>query len=126
MPTLLLLIPDLFFGVKVADATRALGATAREARDPAALLALAAEGADGIVLDTKAAGDWQAAVRELKADPHTARIPILAFAPHVDVAATRAAVAAGCDRLVTRGKLSAELPTLLRELLANSIDPHTA
>ena len=113
---LILLIPDLFFSVKVADAARALGYQTREVANADALVAVAREGALGVVLDTQERSDWQSAVRALKSDPATARLPILAFGSHVDVTATRAAVAAGCDRLVTRGKLSQELPQLLQSL----------
>lgn len=116
MRMLLLLIPDLFFGVKVADAARALGFATRDVASAPALPAAARAGVAGIIVDTQVRSDWQAAVRALKADPASANIPVLAFAPHVDVAATRAAVAVGCDRIVTRGKLASELPSLLREL----------
>lgn len=114
---ILLLIPDLFFSVKVADTARALGYTTRDVADADALLLAAREGAAAIVLDTQARTDWQTAVRALKSDPATAAVPILAFGSHVDVNASRAAVAAGVDRLVTRGKLSRELPDLLRSLI---------
>jgi CheY-like chemotaxis protein len=119
MATLLMLIPDLFFSVRVADMVRALGHTPREVPDAAALLIAAHEDAAAIVIDTQARTDWQAAVHTLKANPATAAIPILAFGPHVDVAASRAAVGAGCDRIVTRGKFSSELPHLLQALLPN-------
>ncbi|WP_026369726.1 hypothetical protein [Kallotenue papyrolyticum] len=117
MPTVTLLIPDLFFSVRVADVVRALGYEPREVSDAAALVAVARQGTAAIVLDTQERSDWQAAVRMLKADPTTRAIPILAFGAHVDVASQRAALAAGCDRAVTRGKLMQELPILLRQLL---------
>jgi CheY-like chemotaxis protein len=119
---LILLIPDLFFSVKVADVARALGYQTREVANADALVAAAREGIRGVVLDTQERSDWQAAVRTLKSDPATASVPILAFGSHVDVAATRAAVAAGCDRLVTRGKFSQELPQLLQSLFVPTSD----
>lgn len=122
MQPLLLLIPDLMFSVKVADAARALGYPTREVAHADALVAAVAEGASAVVLDTQERSDWQSAVRALKAEPATAGVRVLAFGSHVDVAASRAAVAAGCDRLVTRGKLSRELPDLLRAL----VDPPAA
>ena len=111
--TILLAIPDLIFGVRVADTARAAGFTPVDtslAQLPRAVnpdVAL-------IVIDMSQQDDWQAAIRALKADPATAHIPVLAYGPHVDVTASRAALAAGCDRLVTRGKLMAELPQLLQ------------
>jgi hypothetical protein len=121
MQPLVLLISDLFFSVKVADTARALGYPVREIPDGPALLAAVREGAAAVVLDTQERSDWSSAVRVLKADPATAHVPVLAFGSHVQVEAARAAVAAGCDRLVTRGKLSRELPTLLQQLVAT---PH--
>ncbi|HEX6288881.1 MAG TPA: hypothetical protein VFZ66_06800 [Herpetosiphonaceae bacterium] len=122
MQPLLLLIPDLFFSVKVADTARALGYQTRDVANADALVAAAREGTAGVVLDTQERSDWQSAVRVLKSDPATAQVPVLAFGSHVDVAASRAAVAAGCDRLVTRGKLSRELPDLLQSLIGASGD----
>lgn len=117
MQPIVLLIPDLFFSVRVADAARALGYQPREVANAEALLGAVREGAVGVVLDTQERSGWQDTVQTLKADPATAQVPILAFGSHVDVAASRAAVAAGCDRLVTRGKLSRELPDLLQSLM---------
>lgn len=105
------------FSVRVTDAARALGHTAHDVANADALLAAARADADAIVIDTQARTPWQAAVQTLKTDPATAHIPILAFGPHVDVAAARGAVGAGCDRIVTRGKFANEMPTLLDALL---------
>ncbi len=110
--TILLAIPDLIFGVRIADTARALGYTPvdvaaarlKDAITPDVVL---------VVLDTGQPHDWAATVRALKADPATAKIPVLAYGSHVDVTASRTAVAAGVDRLVTRGKLMAELPQLI-------------
>lgn len=108
---ILLAIPDLFFSVRIAEAARALGFTPEDVGLPD--LPRRAEGAVLVVLDLGQPGDWQAALRALKADATSANVPVLAFGSHVDVAASRAAVKAGADRLVTRGKLVAELPSLL-------------
>jgi CheY-like chemotaxis protein len=108
----LLVVSDLIFGVRLADAARALGF---EAKDIAVGTLPQALGDDValVVLDTGQRGDWEAAIRAMKTEPATAAIPVLAYGSHVDVTASRAAVAAGVDRLVTRGKLMAELPLLL-------------
>jgi len=111
--TILLVIPDLIFSVRIAETARALGFTPVDTTLPA--LAEAARGDPAlIVVDTGQRDDWQSAIRALKADPKTGAIPVLAYGAHVDVTASRAAVAAGCDRIVTRGKLMAELPQLLQ------------
>lgn len=108
----LLAIPDLFFGVRVADVARALGFTPVEI-SLAALPAAVDEEVALIVIETGQQGDWEGTIRAVKGEPRTASIPVLAYGSHVNVAASRAAVAAGADRLVTRGKLMAELPQLL-------------
>ena len=110
---IVLVIPDLLFGVRVADAARALGFTPVEAQ-VAALPAAVGDDVALVVVDTGQRADWAAAIRSLKASPASATIPILAYGSHVDVNTMKAAVAAGCDRLVTRGKLMAELPQLLQ------------
>lgn len=113
----LLLTGDLIFGVRIADAARALGFTPLDVtlRD---LEQRAASGAALIVVDTAFRGDWQNTIKALKSNAATAKVPVLAYGAHVDVTASRAAVAAGCDRLVTRGKLTAELPALLEATAA--------
>ncbi len=108
----LLVVPDLIFGDRLADAARALGFEAKDAAVGALAQALGDDVAL-VVLDTGQRGDWEAALRAMKQEPATAGIPVLAYGSHVDVTASRAAVAAGVDRLVTRGKLMAELPQLL-------------
>lgn len=110
--TILLLVQDLIFSVRIADTARAAGYTPVDT-NLEDLAAAAGAGAVLIVVDTGYRGDWQAAIRALKSDTRTATIPVLAYGSHVDVTASRAAVAVGCDRLVTRGKLVAELPKLL-------------
>ncbi len=121
--TMLLAIPDLMFGVRVAETARALGFTPVDAA-----LAGLQEAVDDhvrlIIVDTGQPGDWQTAITTLKGDPRTAGVPILAYGAHVDVTALRAAVAAGVDRLVTRGKLMAELPQLL-QAIASKTDTDT-
>jgi CheY-like chemotaxis protein len=111
--TILIAVPDLFFGVRIADTARALGFTPMDVTlehlhehtgDDVAL----------IVVDIGQRAGWEGAIRALKRDPQTAAVPVLAFGAHVDVTASRAAVSAGCDRLVTRGKLMAEMPQLLQ------------
>lgn len=119
--TILLAIPDLIFSIRIADAARALGFMPSDGT-----LAHVKDAITGdvvlIVIDAGQPGDWASTIRALKADPATARVPVLAFGSHVDVTASRAAVAAGVDRLVTRGKLMAELPQLL-EQTARTTEP---
>ncbi len=119
MATFLLLIPDLMFNVRVTDTLRALGHTPHDVADADALLAAARNGASAIVIDGQARTPWQNVVHTLKSDPTTVGIKILAFGSHVDVAAQRRAVDAGCDRVVTRGKFARQMPQLLQALVTN-------
>lgn len=50
----------------------------------------------------------------LKSSAATRRIPILAYADHVNTETIKAGLAAGCDQVVTRGELTADLPTLIK------------
>src|SRR5687767_14414167 len=92
----LVVVQDLIFGVRIAEAARAAGFQPIEA----GLMALPTAVDDGValvVVDTGQRGDWETAIRALKADASTAAVPILAYGSHVDVTASRAAVAAGVD-----------------------------
>ncbi len=106
MRRVLLAIPDLIFNTRVADAVRALGGTAHDIT--ATTAAESAAGADLAVVDTGAPGA-RAVIAAL-----AGAVPVLAYGSHVDIAGQRAALQAGANRLVTRGKLTAELPALLQ------------
>jgi hypothetical protein len=105
---------DLFFGVRIAGTLRSLGFAVaivpttdafhdrlRTAEPPPVL---------GIV-DLGAGPDWQL-LRPLLADP-AFPTPVLAFGPHKDVAAMRAAKAAGVTRLVSNGEFHRDLVGLI-------------
>ncbi len=124
MHKVLVMVPDLMFGVKIGDVVRALGGTPIDV-SPTTLLGHAAD-ADLLVVDSGQQTGWSEAVRALKADPTGATVPVLAFGPHVDVAAQRAALAVGCERVVTRGKFAAELPALLQSTARSTRQPKSA
>src|SRR3712207_597905 len=89
--TVVLVIPDLIFGVRVADAARALGFTPVD-RTLRTLPTALNDDVALVVVDTGQRDDWAAAIRGLKADPRSAAIPVLAYGAHVDVESNRAAV----------------------------------
>jgi DNA-binding NarL/FixJ family response regulator len=109
--TIVIAVPDLMISTRIADVAQALDFTPVDAT----VATLATAGADAalVVVDIGQAGEWEAAVRALKAA--YPNVPVLAFGPHVNVEASRAAVAVGSDRFVTRGKFMAELPQLLEQ-----------
>jgi DNA-binding NarL/FixJ family response regulator len=115
---MLLGLVDLFFGARLREVARALGVPCELLRDATLLVERAAAGAHLVVVDMGArSGDPAAAVRALKADARTCKIPVVGFLHHQDEAALGAARAAGCDRILSRGGLTEKLPDLLRGAL---------
>ena len=55
---------------------------------------------------------WEAAIREAVG----LFIPVVAFGPHMDADARRAAKAAGATRVLANSNLARDLPTILRSL----------
>jgi hypothetical protein len=106
-PAVAVLSGDLFFRAKIEAVAKAAGAPVRfagsvaEARDAATVLVDLAEGARAI-----------GAIQALKAAP---RAPVVvAFGPHREGDAFRAAREAGADRVLARSAFVERLPELLR------------
>jgi CheY-like chemotaxis protein len=107
------LASDLFFGARIRETARQLGVACEIVKDPAALLARAA-GAHVIIVDMSLrAGDPFAAVRTLKADQATRAIPIVGYLFDSDEAGIKAARAAGCDKVLSRGGLTQKLADIV-------------
>lgn len=79
---------------------------ARQHRPGAIVINLAAASHDAVLF-----------IRALKAEPDLAPIPVLGFCGHREVRRREAAVAAGCDRVVTNSAVSADLPALVNALI---------
>lgn len=110
----LVLNRDLFFGVRIGQALRALGYRVAFARNSTAFVARLAETGPPPVLaivDLAAEPDWPAIGAVLAAQ--SLPVPVLAFGPHVAVEALRAAKAAGATRVVSNGELHRALPALV-------------
>lgn len=106
-PAVVVLSGDLFFRAKIETVARAAGVpvrfaeSAEEARNAATVLIDLADGARAIE-----------AVSALKARP---RAPVVvAFGPHKEGEAFRAAREAGADRVLARSAFVERLPELLR------------
>lgn len=114
-PAGLLLCDDLLFASKVTATARAHGLAVAVCRDAARLSAATADGRPRCVLldlhnptlDLSAVTAWKAA-----------GVRVIAFGSHVDVAALKAARAAGCDRVMPRSQFAAGLEDGLREWLS--------
>jgi CheY-like chemotaxis protein len=78
---------------------------------------------DAIVVNLAAAShDASLFIRAVKAEPDLTVIPVLGFCGHREVGRREAAVAAGCDRVVTNSAVSTDLPALVTALL-NASNP---
>ena len=117
MADVLILVDDLFFSVQIENAARAVDLRPVSGPGPAVAAALGSEDLRLVVLDLSLRvqpwADLMAQVRSTRPD-----VPVLAFGPHVDVAARRAAEVAGATRVVTKQQLVADLPGLLRRYAA--------
>ena len=113
-PVGLLLSDDLIFTSRVAGTARDLGFTIKAARSAEALVALARAATPRcVILDLAnpglAVADLLRRLRDLGAP-----LPrVVAYGPHVDAAALRAAREAGCDPVLPRSKFVEELPRAL-------------
>lgn len=112
MPGGLMLCDDLIFYSRVAATARAAGLVVKQARTPAALLALAAaDPPGGVILDLQSDGlDVPALLAGLRATC-PAMPTTVAFGSHVEADTLRAARQAGCDRVLPRSKFVEELET---------------
>jgi two-component system cell cycle response regulator DivK len=100
----------LVAGFRVAEASNGVDAVAqaRALAPQAILMDLSLPGLDG----------WEA-TRQLKADPATRAIPVVAITGHVPVHAVERAAAAGCDRLLIKPALPDQVIAEVRQALAN-------
>ncbi len=113
--TILALVPDLMFGLRVRDVLGQLGYTPQVYEDAAAAQAALQPDLALLIIDLRGPAETTTTlVQAAKAlDPD---LPVLAFGSHVNVERQQAARAAGCDRVVANSKFSADLPTLVTTL----------
>lgn len=111
----LLLDSDLFFAVKVAETLKHTGfatRTVRRAGDFAA--ALEAERPAVALVNAGARGlAWRGSVEQARA----AGVPVVVYAPHVDVETHEVARAAGATSVIANSKLASDLPGVVARAL---------
>lgn len=112
--TVLLLIDDLFFAVKVEEVAKRQGYAVKTVGDSGSFLGAVSEEPPAMAIVNLATRDANAPT--LIREASRAGIPVLAFGPHVDKAAHQAAREAGARLSVTNSQLMRELPALIREL----------
>ena len=121
--TIVCLVEDLFFGIRLDDVIRASGGQP-------VLVERADVFVDAVdryfpvlgLVDLSAAGDCALAITRCKIRPHTGQIPIIAFGSHVDTATLRAARQAGADHVWARSKLMGELQHVVMRYLHPAVD----
>ncbi len=120
-PTVVALINDLFFSVRLTEAGQRHGFAAQVVRSAEEFLAeLWARQPALAVVDLGARGvDVPAAIRAAKADPVAREVPILAFGSHMDLDARRAALDAGAGQVVANSKFVQLLSTGLASHLSS-------
>lgn len=120
MKRVLVAVPDLFFGVSVANAVRAAGGEPITIRGAdGAFAALAAENPYPpalVVVDLAARIDPNEVISAAAAGD----IPVFAFGPHLGTAAIMEARAAGAEKVVANSALDRALPAWLAYRLQDS------
>jgi len=113
--TIVALVPDMMFGVRVRDVLSQLGYRARVCETAAEAQAALEPGLALLIADLRGpVADLTELVAAAKRCD--AGLPVLAFGSHVDVERQQAARQAGCDRVVANSKFSADLPGLIASL----------
>ncbi|MGE5262245.1 MAG: hypothetical protein ACM3S0_02595 [Acidobacteriota bacterium] len=109
MAVILAYVPDLMFGTRIEDTAKRLGHTIQPlepGQDPDAAVARLVPALVIVALD---APEWDRTVKAAR----TAGARVIAFGSHKNVELMRAAKNAGCDEVLARSRLAAELPALL-------------
>ena len=107
------IVKDLFFVARIRETARLVGVPLVFARTPEELTALLERKPRLALIDLTGGVDYAAIFQALEAS----RPPVLAFTTHALAKQTQP-WHARCDRVVTKETLTAELPTFLREGIA--------
>jgi len=113
---LVLVATHLMFQSRIREAVRALGLEVTVADSTEAVRDALRSPTALVVLDLQAEGvPWEDVVSAAKDGPG-GPVPVLAYGQHTKPALLRAARAAGCDLVVPRSRLVADLPRLIEKL----------
>lgn len=111
MATILTCVPDLMFATRIEDVAKHLGYRVATLNPGDDFQAIVARESPHLVVVSLDANDWARVVEIAK----RAGAHVLAFGSHKNVDLMIAARAAGCDEVVARSRMAAELPNLLRK-----------
>ncbi len=108
-------VEDLFFSTKIVSAAAGLGIRLIEVRDASQLeTELAAITPDLVILDLNSRTcEPLQAIRRIRAEPRFRETRLVGFLSHVQRELHEEALAAGCDSVVPRSRLSADLIRIL-------------
>jgi CheY-like chemotaxis protein len=111
----LAVLEDLLFTVKIGDVARRMGLDVEFVKSEIDAMAGARQQPLLIILDLNARSvDPIKLIGDLKADPDTKNLTLLAYVSHVQGELKQQAHEAGCNIVLARSAFSQNLPTLLR------------
>ena len=106
-----MLVPDLMFATRIEDAGKHLNYAVLSLASNEDAAAAVMRTLPALLVVSLDAPNWESAVEAAK----RAGAHVLAFGSHRDVRAMQAAHAAGCDEVIARSRMDAELPNLLKK-----------
>lgn len=111
-------VEDLFFRSKIEATARHLNVPVRfaEAKDLAA--AAGRDDTAAVLLEVSAEGAPLDAIRRLRQERRTSKLPVIGFLRHTDRELAKQAESAGFTRVLARSEFSETLPDLVMDLLA--------
>jgi CheY-like chemotaxis protein len=112
---LIAFMDDLMFLSRIREAAAACGMDVRAVREPAGLIEACRAKRPALVfvdLDSQRLPVLDG-VRALRANPELSSIPVVGFLGHTQIEQAKAAEAAGCTRVLTRGAFVNEMRTLI-------------
>ncbi|MDX2180663.1 MAG: response regulator [Bryobacteraceae bacterium] len=113
--TLVAVLDDLMFTVKIADAAKRTGLAVKFVKAEPDALAAAGDRPAAIVLDLNCRSlDPVALASKLKASEVTKNVPLLGYISHVETERIRQAREAGVYQVLARSAFSNQLPDLLK------------
>lgn len=124
-PTVLLLISDLLFAVKLTNDLRRLGYEPRTVKTTDLAAALEATPRPVLLLlDLMLRGqDWAMALQQVREQGLLDGVPVVGFGPHTDVELRKRALASGLRAVVANRKAMTDLPGLLKKYVGTAGQP---
>lgn len=116
-------VEDIFFSAMIESSARGAGVEVKIAPDSARLNELLNSTLPGLVildLNSKTCAPLEA-VRSIRAEARLAGVPVIGFLSHVQVELEKAALAAGCDRVLARSAFVRNLPQILTQGLTRPL-----